>query len=607
MKVTHKLNNTSITKNTQQDVNFLLTNKIGGYCLLGDSPASRYQGVFLMDNSSMYKIIENINLLNAPPIKEIVNEFSSVTRKRGAIAETFFMPYGYDALVYELTKPGEIEITLDIRSSYEDPEFGRIYKITKSKSGIIINYKHEKTNFFVVIKPDRLDYKIIKEWEKRIYEYDKNRNSYPIEKYVFKALRLKAQKVIFVFFKSKKQAMEEAEYVFKNLDRLKEHQKIYVSKINTKRHPDPEIRIAKKSAINSLNKLLINLKDRRGIFAGLPWFFQFWTRDELISLKALLLNKQDREVREILLKNLKELKKGLLLNITMPCPDKEHLKELKKAYKRIENIVGITAVNADGIGWLFKRIDDSLSLFSAKEKAEISKKLQTAIDFTSNHLIKDGLLYNGPKKTWMDSEWGGDNREGFRIEIQTLFLNMLKLAYKLTKNKKYYKQEIEMRKTVKEKFWNTRFLADGLDDFTIRPNIFIAAYVYPELLSKAEWTLCFNNILPSLWLNWGGLSSIDKKHPLFCNDSTGEIRKSYHRGDSWFWINNLAALVMKRVNKAKFKKHIDKIIQASTTEILTSGAIGHHAEISSASSLQSQGCIAQAWSNAMFVELIEES
>jgi glycogen debranching enzyme len=149
-------------------------------------------------------------------------------------------------------------------------------------------------------------------------------------------------------------------------------------------------------------------------------------------------------------------------------------------------------------------------------------------------------------------------------------------------------------------------LADGLDDWTVRPNIFIAAYVYPELLSKTEWTLCFKNALPKLWLSWGGLASIDKNNPLFTPRYTGETRQSYHRGDSWFWINNLAALVMSRTNKAKFKRYIDAIAKASAKEILTSGAVGHHAEVSSASRLESQGCMAQAWSDAMFIELVEE-
>ena len=150
------------------------------------------------------------------------------------------------------------------------------------------------------------------------------------------------------------------------------------------------------------------------------------------------------------------------------------------------------------------------------------------------------------------------------------------------------------------------FNADGLDDWTIRPNVFIAAYIYPELLSKNEWKKCFNAVIPKLWLSWGGLSTIDKNHPFFCENYSGEIPKSYHRGDSWFWINNLAAIVMARVDKNEFKRYIDMIIDASAKDIMYKGFIGHHSELSSASKQKAEGCLCQAWSSAMFVELVHE-
>ena len=131
--------------------------------------------------------------------------------------------------------------------------------------------------------------------------------------------------------------------------------------------------------------------------------------------------------------------------------------------------------------------------------------------------------------------------------------------------------------------------------------------VFPELLSEKDWVTGFENYWPALWLDWGGLSSIDKNSPLFHKEHTGMINNlSYHRGDSWFWINNLAALCLYRVNKQKFRKYVNKIIKASSEEILWSGTAGHHAEISSASSLSSKGCLSQLWSAALFIELIHE-
>ena len=63
---------------------------------------------------------------------------------------------------------------------------------------------------------------------------------------------------------------------------------------------------------------------------------------------------------------------------------------------------------------------------------------------------------------------------------------------------------------------------------------------------------------------------------------------------------------MYRINKERFKPYIEKIIDASTGEILWKGFIGHHSELSSAKELKSEGCLCQAWSSAMYLELIKE-
>jgi glycogen debranching enzyme len=249
--------------------------------------------------------------------------------------------------------------------------------------------------------------------------------------------------------------------------------------------------------------------------------------------------------------------------------------------------------NADSIGWLFKRIQD-YKKWDKQELALIKNKLEFSIDKITKNYMKNGLIYSNPLETWMDTEWAYDNHSGFRIEIQALFLNMLSFAYKLTKKKKYKIQEEKMKELVKRIFFNGVYLIDGFEDWTKRPNVFIAAYIYPGLLSKKEWIVCFKSILKDLWLPWGGLSTIDFENPLFCSKHTGEIPQSYHRGDSWFWLNNLAAIVLHRTDKKVFKNYISKIFKASSNKC---------SELSSASKLSEEGCLYQTWSEAMFVEM----
>lgn len=235
-----------------------------------------------------------------------------------------------------------------------------------------------------------------------------------------------------------------------------------------------------------------------------------------------------------------------------------------------------------------------------------SRNIQNMIEKSINNVISsriDGkLVVSKENETWMDSL----KREGFRIEIQAMQLYMYSFMHRLTKNSIYLKLEKELKEEVLKRFWNNNFLKDGADDFEIRPNIFIAYYFYPQLLSKNEWIKCFDNAIKNLWNSWGGFSTVSRESDLFIEEHTGEKNESYHNGDSWFWINNLAALCLYRTDKKRYKNYVDKILQASTKEILWKGAISHHAELSSSKELRSEGCLTQAWSSAMYIELINE-
>jgi glycogen debranching enzyme len=236
----------------------------------------------------------------------------------------------------------------------------------------------------------------------------------------------------------------------------------------------------------------------------------------------------------------------------------------------------------------------------------IRRKLTEAVNNLFKSHTVNNFAVNDDQATWMDTLFNGDGRKGVRIEIQALRIGMYRFMHTLTKSKVYKDMADKLIAKTKEQFWNGTFLKDGIEDGRARPNVFIAAYLCPELLSKAEWVKCFESILPRLWLEWGGLATLDKNEPGFHPDNTGEDSSSYHHGDSWFWLNNLAALVLYRTDKKKFKRYIDKILGASCDDILFRGFIGCHSEISSASEKKALGCWSQAWSNAMFVELVEE-
>jgi len=181
--------------------------------------------------------------------------------------------------------------------------------------------------------------------------------------------------------------------------------------------------------------------------------------------------------------------------------------------------------------------------------------------------------------------------------------------------------EQETKKLVRDKFFKDvdgkMYLNDGYDcslHDVVRPNIFLAYYIYPDLLTQKEWLEVCDNVLPKLWCEWelgegvkgGGLSTIDKTHSLYQPYYTGIDNKSYHRGDSWFWINNIAAISMYRLDKEKYKDHIFKIINSSSQDILYWGFVGYSSELASSGWFKSGGCLCQTWSIATFIELMHE-
>ncbi|MDP7324094.1 MAG: amylo-alpha-1,6-glucosidase [Candidatus Woesearchaeota archaeon] len=574
---------------------FLLTNRIGSYTLLANKPVSRYSGIFFREDKKVYKVIEDIKIDDR--FDMVTSDSLSIERKYKHAKQKFFMPIGFNAIIYESNKGQFSEIILDCKESYDNRSFGRSYEIEIEDNKIIISFTkrtdsredstHDEVEYelFVVIKCEDTIYEAVEKWIEQSYDLDASRGSFPNNRFAFSALKIKTKKCVIAFSKDKKKAMHDADFVHKNMIHLKNIDKKYHSALlkptNKKKGMAGR---ALRNSIISFDQLLVK---REGLYAGLPWFFQFWARDQAICLKALSLIRKRASAKKILFQLLNTMQKD----------------------GNIPNRIPPTNLGcADAVGWVFVRAKDLMKKqpFISQERKFVTAKLGNAITRLLKYHTEEGFATNADQETWMDTKFRDDTRSGKRIEIQALRLFMYNFMYELS-GKQYYKDlELRLKHKVQKEFWNEKTLADGLNDWTIRPNIFIAYYVYPKLLSKAQWIECFDNCLKHLWLDWGGLSTIEKHHPYYHDTYSGEVPDSYHRGDSWFWINNLAAICMHRLDKTHFKQKISQILEASTDEILNNGIIGSHAELSSAKDLKSEGCPAQAWSIALFIELMKE-
>ncbi|MBW2977184.1 hypothetical protein KY347_07115 [Candidatus Woesearchaeota archaeon] len=646
MRIQHVFGKLKAEKNINEDLGFMLTNKNGSYAFLRQNPSSRYEGVFLFDCGNMYKTIESINVSGGGEIRKIINGFYFVQRERKNITEKFLMPRNYSSLVYELSKEAWIELFLDCKDSYDNAEFGRHYDIFEEKNCIVVKFTKraeeneggiegvEQYALYLAVRTESLDYKKISRWIERHYSSDENRGSKPYFRHVLHALDIKGKIFVFSLGKERNKAIEEANYIFKSLDAIKKNEETMfyglfsnnekISRAIKTKKMDSKTKLAYISALNSLHSLTVS-SEKPGILAGLPWFFQFWSRDEAVSLKAL--RYADTELaKRILAGRIGKIQDdgrlpniyhsgssptnadaaGWLFNRAPGFYDglKANIEALEQLKKRISHIKG-RKIRHKKIIMLVNKVERALKNKEKENKYLLNKKLDSikkCAERLTESCSKYGLIYNKSGETWMDTQFRGNGREGFSIEIQALALAMYKYAFMVTGDKEYKILEDKLKRNVIDRFFDNSMLADNLKDNVIRPNVFIACYAYPELLPKKEWEKCFEKALEALWLDFGGLSTIDKKSPDFVPAHTGEFPKSYHCGDSWFWINNLAGMILFKVNKKKFRTKIRKILNASVEEILWKGIIGAHSELSSAENLRSEGCLNQAWSSAMFAE-----
>jgi len=609
LHIIHSFNDKRLDEHTSGDTAFLITNKKGNYLSLGQNNFSHMQGLLFFEHErwELYKTIEDIRVNRE--MTSIKNSLSTVQRLyKDDVVESFNL--FNNSLVYSVHNyHGDLVLELDFREMFNFDDKGRIYSIIKEDDIIIIRYDKftdhslsvlDKTRF-LAIKGIR-NFKQIGEWIKKDYSYDARRGS-KSEFYIYKALSIEVNghaELVFSFSDDKEKAKEHAEQVYENTHYLVHSLQKYMT------HTFKSHDLALNVAMKALDDLLISTETKErsvGIIAGLPWFYQFWARDELISLKALMLQDKHYLVKSILFKYLGVISDDGLIPSRFPGANAD-----------VKSI--------DAVGWLFHRLKDYIETLVSKkildtylslsELIAIKRALEKSIHgLVHNHTI-GGLVINNNQESWMDTKPA--NRRGACIEVQALFLSMINLhnyIASLTKSKQLFKGiEKEYKEKVREAFLDGETLCDSLTEEAasdaVRPNVFLAYYIYPEMLTKKEWKTVFDDTLKALWLDWGGLSTINHTNPMFKAEYTCVNDASYHNGDSWYYINNYAALAMHRLDKEHYSKQISRIVHASKEEMLFSGFIGCCAELSSAKQMKSEGCLSQAWSTASLIELLHE-
>ncbi|MFT7615527.1 MAG: putative glycogen debranching enzyme [Candidatus Woesearchaeota archaeon] len=598
---------------------FLLTQKQGTFFFGSWKESfSRYQGLhFPIQTSDGWDMVKSVHTctLEKEPVK-IESTLATTT-----------CVYDDDARVtYAMLASGVLYITAqnsfdslrllcDCRGIYDFASNGRFYSFSEEEGCIILTYEKHTGNdeqselgtfydhpyrMYIVIKTTA---KIEKKahWMNQQYELEKKRNAGNGESYIFDALRFLcngSETITLHASFNKEDSLAKVNEAFSEENTVSTA--IEQAEAIETQGTLIQQQFAYRYAIKALDDLLVTVNDHQGIFAGLPWFYHFWTRDEAISLGGLLVQKKTPDVLRILLRE-----------ITSVCSD-----------GRISNRFPHSDLgSADGIGWACKRLYDFVqqnrkdlySLISKEKLTQITAVLVASAKELETQYMHEGLIKNEALETWMDTGAPYDVRDGFRIEIQALYAIQLRLVCLLQTvlgqlTTEFDQREHDFRTTVAQRFGKTYILdginADSTDDVTVRPNIFLAYYLYPWMFEETLWKTTFDAVIDACYVDWGGFATIQKTSPLYVSTYAGETNESYHRGDVWYWVNNLAAICLHKISPSKYNTIIDQITNASVKEILESGSVGRPAEVSSAKELESQGCYLQAWSAATFIELL---
>ena len=613
MQVTHKTRDYEFI-GYSENCEILVANRIGSFLYLhAGKNNTKFNGLFYFDTETkdMIKTVNSMSVISGNRDERIIVNNLSCEYNGKFI-------FDGNSLVFTNRDSSDrtISINLDVRKIYDFEPWDRQYYVYhKDGNSIIAEYKRNDFRFFITFMSKDIRYKKVEKWIKEEYETDRNRNSPPFDTYTFDAMELSSSdhliigmgKTLEESYGNALKTYEKREEVIK---RYSEEnlalEKRYSEEVTIK---DTRIRQAFLLASKSLDSLRVSISGNdeiEAIFAGLPWFFQFWTRDEAISTGGLISIGKEDVAKKILLRQIRKLLFDGRLGNRYP-----------------ESALG----SADGVGLAFFRLYQLMKdkrpsgngLFSIEEMKETRNLLESSISrIKENYLDKNtGLIFNRAKETWMDTDetktGEHDDREGYCIEIQALFASMLdfrEFLYKALKER-CKSESKEFKSIVQERFVNDgiiadRIMKDGTPDANRRPNIYLAYFFNESIFQKKTWMKTFSDSLDSIWLPWGGLATIGKSSKWFCSRYTGQDNHSYHRGDSWFFVNNIAAISMSRLDENKFQENIKKIIDASTADMLFNGIIGHASEISDAEELSSRASPAQAWSEGTYLEMISE-
>ncbi len=344
-----------------------------------------------------------------------------------------------------------------------------------------------------------------------------------------------------------------------------------------------------------------------GIYAGFPWFTDFWGRDMFIAMPGTVLCSGNFDVAK---------------NILLSFAKYQDTDKQSETYGRVPNrlnLDGILYNTTDGTPRFVMQVLDYLNYTGDKSFIkQIYKNVKIATD-ASIDLYTDGngYLTHADADTWMDakrqSKYPCSPRGNRAVDIQALWYEQLVASVKLaeaTGHKSDAKRWQEIADKLKANF-NRDFVVDGrlvdhlnedgTADSQLRPNTMFAYGLLSDgLLKRSD----IKTIWSRLTYPWG-VSSLDQMDDQFhpYNEQWYRYHKddAYHNGTVWLWLNGMA---MQRMIEFNQEGTAFRLFENMNRQALDEGAVGSLSECADAWCRPGQtwarrsGTFLQSWSNS---------
>ncbi|MEX1139855.1 MAG: amylo-alpha-1,6-glucosidase [Bacteroidota bacterium] len=412
---------------------------------------------------------------------------------------------------------------------------------------------------------------------------------------------------------TEEQTLERTRFVAKHYQNLIQGRKDRMQRVLDRtavRTTDHRLDMAFHWALLSMDALIMQQR-KKGIFAGLPWFSNYWGRDSFISLPgATLIQGSFSEAREIL----------------QSFAEWQDVNPASPTYGRIPNLVTPSSISyntADGTPRFIEALGEYVNYSGDTAFARsVYPVVRRAVEGSLRKRIdRNGLLTHGDAETWMDAvgpEGPWSPRGNRANDIQALWYQQLLISSwlaGLTDDEKSFQEWFSYAEQVRISF-NRMFLdrssnriydhlnADNTADGQFRPNqIFtlgliddpqIRFQVFREMTAK----LVYPHGMASLSQDDQNFHPYHHYMPYYVQDA------AYHNGIVWTW---LAGRWISAATQFGYTESAYHVTQNMIHQILDRGAIGTMSELLDAAVREGEseprlsGTFTQAWSLAEFL------